>query len=930
MNLKLLKVAVAAAAFFTGTFSGSAKDYFVGPEANGAAGSIVKYRDIEFIVGQNAFTGIWSALGVLEENSRIYFSPNTVGNFTISKNNVELIGANAWCDAWSGHRNNAETYITGTIKVNASGVTVNGFCFKDNGCVRNDEAGRGSTCVENFKYIYNKCVSTTLAAGSTSALVYLGDAWRPSSSDADKKDPSRWAAIERYHNVYIAHNSFEGAAAEGQPGCIQVAGSSAGTVITDNRFHQGGTSISLFNTQGDFEVSHNRFTNVGVGVANGEFCLRLFYIGASSASGQYATGNVKNNTFDGCTGQTSLFPLIRFYSGDSGETVYSPQNTNLYINYNTFKNKTCKRSDGYNYVFYANDNHTTTANVDIRWNSHDNTELCYGWVKPKWETAGQRYFAGSQNRFNYEGSHGTTVDFYGKKDENGNVLFGRVTPTGGAGGLKGWYFGKSSVKGSDIATVVQSMDIDDATGDCYFINAKKARVNGSFGAWGKAVSNAFPSLPMSDDILIMTRVAMGGAETHMYLTYGGHGSNMAVTRYNGKVWIATGGYGTTTSTSPTKICLFPWSAGKGLDLRDGSYVKYLKVGYSGNMCYPAIDNDNRLFLVRSRSSKGDYFAVYDLDKVMASPETATPIKEVFVAKGARKISNSSRKFLNSNDQGFKTWSDQGFTISGDYIYTYEGDGKDGYGSNPNPSTATDADSKSVLIVNVINWRTGEYVQRSAILNSKVWSNMCSAADDSGEPESMKIHRDAKGRPFMAVGVVTGADGARRFNMFAYKLKQENGQGDAISIDPHSFTANQSSMSFSTYDVAQSSSVTTTLGGLATDVTGTIVGADGGNFAVNKSGNSFKVTFNPDRWKRDYNAYLRLSSPNAADVMIPLYGTYNGNIQTGVEDITNVDADAIEGDVRFFDLSGRPLSEPMAGVNIILYPNGKAEKIIIKK
>ena len=95
MNLKLLKVAVAAAAFFTGTFSGSAKDYFVGPEANGAAGSIVKYRDIEFIVGQNAFTGIWSALGVLEENSRIYFSPNTVGNFTISKNNVELIGANA-------------------------------------------------------------------------------------------------------------------------------------------------------------------------------------------------------------------------------------------------------------------------------------------------------------------------------------------------------------------------------------------------------------------------------------------------------------------------------------------------------------------------------------------------------------------------------------------------------------------------------------------------------------------------------------------------------------------------------------------------------------------------------------------------------------------------------------------------------------------
>ncbi len=919
MNLKLLKVAVAAAAFFTGTFSASAKDYFVGPEANGPAGSIVKYRDIEFIVGQNAFTGIWSALGVLEENSRIYFSPNTVGSFTISKNNVELIGANAWCDAWSGHRNNAETYITGTIKVNASGVTVNGFCFKDNGCVRNDEAGRGSTCVENFKYIYNKCVSTTLAAGSTSALVYLGDAWRPSSSNADKKDPSRWAAIERYHNVYIAHNSFEGAAAEGQPGCIQVAGSSAGTVITDNRFHQGGTSISLFNTQGDFEVSHNRFTKVGVGVANGEFCLRLYYIGASSASGQYVTGNVKNNTFDGCTGQTSLFPLIRFFSGDTNETVYSPQNTNLYINYNTFKNKTCKRSDGYNYVFYANNNHTTTANVDIRWNSHDNTELCYGWVKPKWETAGQRYFAGSQNRFNYASSHGTTLGFYGQKDANGNVLFGRATPTGGAGGLKGWTVGKSSVAGSVATQVVQSCDIDDATGDVYLAIDHKTS-----NTFGKAVKAKIPAIT-SDNFLFMSRVAMGGAETHMYFSYCGHGSNMAVTRHNGKVYIVTGAPGTSaSSTTSTGIGFIPWVAGKHVNLSTATDYMKLNKDYGHSNPYPSVDNDNRLLVVRSRTSSGDYFSVYDLDQALAHPSTVKYMKQVFVKKGDKKITNSSRTCLNSQDAGFKTWSDQGFTISGDYIYTLEGDGKEGYGSNPVPS-----DGKPVYIINLINWRTGEYVSRSAILAGAIITDM-SKGVDSGEPESIKIHRDSKGRPTMQVGCVTGATGARKFNLFCYKLKQENGQGDAISIDPHSFTANKSSMSFSTYDVAQSSSVTTTLGGLATDVTGTIVGADGGNFAVNKSGNSFKVTFNPDRWKREYNAYLRLSSPNAADVMIPLYGTYNGTIQTGVEDITNVDADAIEGDVRFFDLSGRPLSEPMPGVNIILYPNGKAEKIIIKK
>ncbi|MCI5977442.1 MAG: hypothetical protein MRZ32_00710, partial [Bacteroidales bacterium] len=381
--------------------------------------------------------------------------------------------------------------------------------------------------------------------------------------------------------------------------------------------------------------------------------------------------------------------------------------------------------------------------------------------------------------------------------------------------------------------------------------------------------------------------------------------------------------------SPTKICLFPWSAGKGLDLRDGSYVKYLKVGYSGNMCYPAIDNDNRLFLVRSRSSSGDYFAVYDLDKVMASPETATPMKEVFVAANSRKISNSSRAFLNSNDRGFKTWSDQGFTISGDYIYTYEGDGKDGYGSNPNPSTATNADSKSVLIVNVINWRTGEYVQRSAILNGKVWTNMCSATNDSGEPESMKIHRDATGRPFMAIGIITGKSGARRYNLFAYKLKQAAGVGDALPIDPHSFTANRSSMSFSSMGESQSQELSTTVSGHAKDVHAAIVGADGGSFMATKSGAKVKVTFTPDRWKSSYNAWLRLSSPNCKDVMVPLSGSYTG-VLSGIEGI-EADVDGMDENepVRYFDLSGRELSEPVKGVNIVRYGNGSVSKVIVR-
>ncbi|MDY4941937.1 MAG: hypothetical protein SO082_01885, partial [Candidatus Limisoma sp.] len=442
MNLSTIKAIAVAAAFVASGAGAAAENYFVGPEANVAAGTKITYKNVDFIVGQTAFTGIWSALGVYQENSKIYFSANTIGSFTINKPNVELIGANAWCDAWSGQRNEAETKITGTITVNASNVTVNGFCFSGNGCVRNDAAGRGSTCLSGFRYIYNKCTGSTLAGATNVALCYLGDAWRPAQTDANKQDPTKWAAIERYHDVYIGHNLFEGAQAENQPMAIQVAGSSEGTVITDNRFIGGGTAVSLFNTQNNFEISHNRFTNVGVGTANGEFCVRIFYLGCNSATGQFASGNIRHNVFDGCTGQSTMWTLIRFFNGDKNETIVNPVNTTVNVNYNTFLNKTCKRTDGYNYVFYANNTNTTTANVDVRWNCSDNTEYCFAWVKPAWETAGQRYFAGSQNRFNYEGSHGTTVDFYGKKDENGNAEFGRVTPTGGAGGMKGWWFGK--------------------------------------------------------------------------------------------------------------------------------------------------------------------------------------------------------------------------------------------------------------------------------------------------------------------------------------------------------------------------------------------------------------------------------------------------------------------------------------------------------
>lgn len=954
MNFKLFSHgAVLGLLLASGAAPVYAADYFVGPEAaNKAEGETVTYRNIDFYVGRTAFPSWYGGLSaVLADGDVVYFSPNKIGAVNITKNDVQLIGANAWCDGWSGKRNaDAETVIQGKWNITGSNVTINGFRITGAGCVVNTEAGRGSTCMEGFTFIYNVIDNTSLTLAANPAIVQLGTPWRPDdNANADQTDPSKWAAIERYHNVVIAHNFFNGKDADNQPACVEICGSAGGTTVTDNHFYKGGSSVNLFNTQGQFDVTHNQFNLVGaakktstpaVGDAKvGEFCIRLYYIGCSAATDQSCTGNILHNTFDGCTGQGGYFSLIRMWNGASGTentNYYTPKNTKVNINHNTFKNKTSVHSgDNYNYLFYGDNTRTTTADIDVRWNRFDNSEMCFGMVKPAWESKGQRYYAGSTEMFYHDtgAPHSSTVTFYGIKDGNG-----RAMPTGSftSTGFQGQTLGASSKGKVTLHTVVQSFDIDDATGDMYFIN--ECKVGNTFGG---NVTSSITSVTWSDVFLLMTR-RTGSSEKYMYLSFGGHGSNMAVTRYNGKVWVVTGGKGTQSSTTPKEICMFPWSDGKALDLRsDVTFLNRKWNTWSGTYYYPSIDNDNRLLVVRTRTSSGDHFTVFDLDEAMANPSTVTPIGDVFVKKGDKKISNSSRDFLNYNDNGFKTFSDQGFTINGDYVYTYEGDGKGGYGSNPNPSDSSlkGYDSKSVLIINVINWRTGEYVRRAAILKKDVWTNMCSGTD-SGEPEGLKFHRDANGHPFMAIGVVTGPGGSyktpREFNIFAYEQQQTTaGQGDSWTIPTHKFTASHSTMDFSSWGGAQTADLTvSTTDGLTRDVNASIVGADGDSFSVVKTtgkpydqSHTYTVTFDPTCWKNEYSdAWLKLSTPNGNDQLIPLTGHYYGEVKTSVDDLISDTDNAGSGTVEYYDLQGRRLSEPARGVTIVRNPNGKVEKI----
>lgn len=943
----LLKATAFGAIVTLAVPTASATDYLMHKGVAGLNnGEWYEFNGHWFVKGDNAFSSIWDVLGKIQDGDNIYFGPGAVGNITIKNNNVTLFGANAFCDAWSGQRNAEESTFTGTVTIagGTDGVTINGFAFSGAGCVRNDNAGRGSTAVKNFSFIYNKCENTTIPMEETNAIVYLGEAWRPNNTTAGHNDPTVWASNHRYENITIAHNAFYGKNAVGQPNVIIVSGSAGKTVVSDNVFEYGGTSISMFNTCDDLKIEHNKFLKVGDHVkgltektgSGGYFAIRLYYVGARTA--EPLTAGICHNMFDGCQGQSSMFAPIRFYSGNSTETFIAPY-AELKVNHNDFRNKTSYRSTGYNYVFYADESTAATATVDWRYNHYDQSELCFGYIRPSWEpTRTGRYFASSSEMLDSSTSTsetegtGTLIDYYGAKTAPDGGYFGGTYPPGTR--LKNQTF-KATTK---ITTVVQSFDRDDVTGDFYFLQVQNSAINGGGPYYGKSP-------------LVVTRgtakhPSTGGfKETQMFLDFAGHGSNMAVLNVNGTCWMFIGGCSSATSTDPTQICILPFVEGATVDVRKNSFtyggktytIKHVNRSMSSSYVrpYPSIDRDNNLYVERSRNSKGDYFTVYDLMDVFNNPATAKPIKQILMKVNSLPMTNSSRDFYVKYDEGFKTWSDQGFTISGDYIYTWEGNALTGYSGTPTPT-----DGKPTMIINTANWRTGEFIQRKAVLKGTVYGSSDPGPYklNPGEPEGLKIHRESNGRASLWVGVVNGASGARQYNVFSYRLKRVNGQGFVFNQHKpeRTITSQSSSLYFSSAGDTRSENLLTTNTPDVRDITGTIVGEDGDCFAVTKTagdvvngGHAFNVSFTPHRQKKEYNAFLRLSANGANDVLVPLSGTYSGQI-TGVEDIVidnnNEKVDDLEG-AEYYDLTGRRLSEPRPGMIIVRLRDGSTRKLL---
>ena len=847
--------------------SAGAANYLISPSAT-STGQEVTFKNIKFTVGTTAFPSFSAFVAANPAaNSSVYVDAGTyTENVTISTAGLTFYGNNAYGETRSGTRTLPESIIKGKITVNANNTVINGFHFTGNGCVVNTAATTASP-LEGFKFLYNKVTGSTLTHDLNYGVIHFGTL--RTGNDAMNAN-----AHCIYKNVNITRNEFIGSATY-QAHFIVVAGSFGTCYFNENTFNDGGCSIALYNAQGTNNIRYNTFKNVGDftrpnGSGYGEMTIRLFYIAYANTT----KINIEHNDFNGCQGQNSLYAPIRFFNGDSDDPQLTPVGCTINVHHNIFRNKPKHSSATYNYVFYTN--YTDAATINARLNTYDNSELCFGMIKQKGESDAQRLFGNSAMLFDHASSKGTTMDYY--KWPTSSTEFKNMT--------------------TKTTTVCQSYDIDDKSGSIYTCQIY--------------------TVGDDDHGLLITHFYYKDNEvkkSYMYLKHAGHGSNMAVTKFGSQMYIITGGKSIYSASStgyysarPQTVAFFPWCAGATADCNnasfsyDGTTYQILhwenSLGTDGatlTQQYPSVDQTNRLFVEFSNKSKNT-FAIYDLDAVfnyLSGSSSTKPDPFKFVKLTSK---DANYKFTSTNadyqayvnaDEGLFTWPHQGYTVAGDYIYIFEGVG-DSHVETAGSVGASAVNKKPTLFVTAWNWRTDKFAYRKPILRSAVLSL------NYGEPEGLKMHRDSKGRTHMITGVVTGASGARKYNLLDFCPESTDGVSYSVpkgvstpSKTSLSLTANSAAVT-GTFNVTHGSNGGGTYGSLNGKASYTITGTDGHCFSAStedtgKFTGAFStkvkvtITYTPDGRKRNHSAKLRISSPNADDVFVTLSGTDNGYI-----------------------------------------------------
>ncbi|MGN1251994.1 MAG: hypothetical protein ACI4US_03855 [Muribaculaceae bacterium] len=849
--------------------------------------------------------------------------------------------------------------------------------------------------------------------------------------------------------------------------------------ILHNRFDKVGNGKKYGSATGSFAV---RLFTMGVDQKYpvDVYVRHNYFDGCQGQSSKYAIIRFWNH--DNSTNQ---------HINPKWATLYI--NHNYFLNKTSFVNENSTQTDGpklglgnepkydHYYAFYSDIVDGDAATVDWRFNRFDHSEMEFAYLISPWdrkrlEGTGLlfpgRYYASLSGVFEHttaeyltddDRSTGTQCGFYGKQHNDGTYFGGKAlvkavkdknhsdsTERNFVGTEEG---NKWTFRPSKTSTVVQSFDRDDETGDLYFIQVRNGNYgSGSTDAYGVTSNCKKPLILTKWDV--KTRTA-----SHMFLDYAGHGSNICVYRHKDQVYIMLGGnQASATSSDPRHIIIFPFVASDyNIDLRGTSFYidKEYKIVYKNpaieigktapngktvqSFVYPSIDHANNLYVERQRTEGGDYFTVYEASDVFnclyLNGGSTLPkiIGRCYIAANAEKIGSTStsgtRPALNTYDNGFKTWDDQGFTIAGDYIYTFEGNGDDDNthinlhkGVNGN---AGDKDG-AVQLINCINWRNGTFMYRRNINKHSTYNTALRFPGDAngdgkkldgpakksaGEPEGIKVFRDHTGRAQLIIGVVEGegvqtADDnrGRSYNLYAYrqkrtkcvskdykdggdvigrKLTKDAYKGYTSAIPDSKLSTGATVLSFTSSTLeSQSQDFYHGNNGEARNVHATLVGehaeyftltphtsyyANGtdlsllptpsgidfgstanwarpsnrdytyqDNLTYTPASNTahtgehfyergYTLTFNPSKYLKEYDkAWIKLSSPGATDVYIPIKATYTGTV-TSVENVISDNGELeVEG---YYDLTGRRVVNP-EGFVIVRYTNGTAEKKFI--
>lgn len=831
-------------------------------------GSEITYREMKFTVGSTAFDTFESLNAKSPEPSSIvYVAPGTYTGATIDTYGLKLIGANAYQDRTATR--GEESVITGELLINNSAITVNGFKFTDGGRIVANTATNESP-QHSIKIEYNVFTESTVTRKEGVGIVAFG--YRCNNATANESSSQC-----KYSNCTIAHNDFM--ASETQyANSVSMFSMYGTTTVSDNYFYEGGDAIHVGNSRGNINIDHNTFSYIGNitssnpdGNGEGSFCVY------ADRNGQAGTTNlnIQDNVFDHCYGRASYMALLRIYQGTSGATSCVPPVGYLVnINRNSFTNKTSASSNsnqfGENVLLYSDQSTTGGIIFNVADNHYDNRFYKMAKITLR-DGLGQRdFYSNSVDQFTIAGRYSTM----------GKSVIDDVDISYH---LKAW--------GSTETTVIQSLDIDPVTGDIYYLQLMRTTNKKAFCTANGLDATTVEPLTLTRIPCTKKATKTDGTFTYststetMSLAKTGHGIQIAVFRdHDGQLWILTGAKGddkgTANDISGPDICKFKFKNGEKV-IADGRSNSAISLTYHThpeglNNCYADIDAINRYICWRSTGTAGiRQYCIYDLDDFLEGKNTFCG--RMFVEVGTQAIVGTGEE----KDNGYLTWAGQAFALNGDYIYALEGESK--------TSATAMVSGQPPIVVQTFNWRTGQSLVRKVInygrINNMAW----------GEPEAMTIRPDVFGNATMYLGITNNGANGGNFYVFKFHVDRHidssgNVIGDDTATEAKSFDSAQysgikmlpseSELSFEVKSVAETQSKTVKISRTSSYMFGTwtacITGNDGAVFDVeltphSEYSDSFEATvnFTPDGLKTAYSAMLRLSSPNADDIMIPL-------------------------------------------------------------